>query len=336
MNHIKQSALALSLLLSLAPTTWAQPQYPGILRGTFTTHTDRVLCVAVSGDGKTMASGSADKTARLWDMMTAKEGHLLEHANAVSCLAFSPDGSKLATGSGNLVIVWDVATGKKSMALQGTGPVSRIAFAASNKALAASGTGWKTCWDADSGKVKGTVRTGTPWFAFAPDGESLAISQPDGSVQVCDVATGKPSVTLKGHEGLVFALSFSPDGKVLATGASAGGINGLGRDKSIKLWDVATGKATANLVGHLKGVYSLTFTRDGKFLLAADYNGSMKLWDLTAASVKATLGQVKEGDQLRGTPIGFWAISPDLKTWVVGAGQRVSWLDISDLTASMK
>ena len=131
-------------------------------------------------------------------------------------------------------------------------------------------------------------------------------------------------------------MTFSPDSKTLATGAYAGGPKGGGEDKSIKLWDVATGKEKATLVGHLKGIYSLTFAPDGKTLLAADYSGSMKLWDPDGARVKATLGKVKAGAKLKGTPVGVWAISPDLRTWAVGAGREVSWLDISEFTGATK
>jgi WD40 repeat protein len=292
--------------------------------------------VAVSSDGRTVASGSTDKTARLWDMTTGKERRALDHSSAVPCLTFSTDGKQLATGTANLVFVWDVETGKKLATLKAAAPVARVAFAADGKSLGASGAGWKTVWDVDTGKEKAKVKGEFAWFALAPDGQTLAISQADGSVQLWDVTKDKARGTLKGHEGVVSALTFSPDSKTLATGAFAGGPKGGGRDKSIKLWDVATSKEKATLVGHLKGIYSLTFAPDGKALLASDYNGSMKLWDPDEARVKSTLEKIKDGDKPRGTPVGFWAISPDLRTWAVGDGQTVSWLDISDFTAAKK
>ena len=160
-----------------------------------------------------------------------------------------------------------------------------------------------------TGKEKATF---TGRFALSPDGKTLATTGRDGSIRLWDVGTGKVRATLKGHKGSVFALAFSPDGKVLASGPYAGGIEGSKGDYAIKLWDVESGKETAALSGHVKGIYSLTFAPDGKTLVAADFTGVMKLWDVARARVKATLGKVKDGAKLRGTPVGYWAIAPDL------------------------
>jgi hypothetical protein len=80
----------------------------------------------------------------------------------------------------------------------------------------------------------------------------------------------------------------------------------------------------------------LLFAPYGKALLATDYNGSMKLWDPDRARVRATLGKVKIGERLQGTPVGHWAVSRDLQTWAVGAGQEVRWYDIAGLAAAAK
>lgn len=337
MQCIARGTLSTLLLLSISIAVNAEPpEYPGIMRGMFSGHTDRIFCVAVSGDGKTVASGGADKTVRLWDMSTGKERGTLDHIQPVVCLAFSADGKRLATGSGDIVLVWEVDSGAKLATLKCAGPVVQVAFAGDGITLAASGPNWKSIWDTDTKVETATVKSGTPYFALAPDGKTLAIGSPEGDVQLWDVMKCVSRATLKGHDGIVFAMRFSPDGKSLATGGYAGGMRDNGKDRSIRLWDVATGRELATLSGHRKGLYSLTFSPDGKSLLATDCNGSMKLWDTEGARVVAILEKVKADDKLRGTPVGLWAISPDLKTWVVGAGREVTWLDIAEFAGAAR
>lgn len=147
-----------------------------------------------------------------------------------------------------------------------------------------------------------------------------------------DGPTGGKSV--EGHAEGLYALAFSHDGKILATGGVAGGLRGNGNDKSIKIWNVEDGRELARLVGHDKGIYSLTFAPDGKSLVAADYDGSMRHWNLDKGQVKATLSLIKRGDRIVGTPVEPWAITPDLKSWAVGTGKSVLWLDIADFTGT--
>jgi WD40 repeat protein len=153
---------------------------------TLSGHTDWVLSVAFSPDGKRIVSGSADKTLRIWDAETGKAIRTLSgHTDAVWSFAFSPDGKRIVSGSTDKTLrIWDAETGKAIRTLQGhTDVVGSVAFSPDDKRIA-SGSDDKTLrlWDVETGK-----------------------------------AIGKP---LKGHTGEVISVAFSPDGKRIVSGSN--------------------------------------------------------------------------------------------------------------------
>jgi len=104
--------------------------------------------------------------------------------------------------------------------------------------------------------------------AFSPDGQRLASASGDQTVKVWDSMTGQETLTLKGHTSAVLSVTFSVDGKWLASGG----------DQTVRVWDARTGQETLTLKGHSKSVRSVAFSTDGKRLASASYDQTVKVW----------------------------------------------------------
>jgi len=207
---------------------------------------DEVLCLALSADGKKLASGGCDRIVNVWDLgggyASAKLVQSIEnHADWVFGVAFAPDGNHLLTCSRDKTAkVWDLA--KKESVLtfpDHQNSVNGVAVKADGKLGFSVGDDnqlrtWNAAGDqggkqvrAAGGHAKAVVK-----LVGNPKQPLLATASADGTVRTWNADSGAAVRTLSGHTDYVFAVAFSPDGNLLASGSWNG---------EVKIWKVADG-----------------------------------------------------------------------------------------------
>ena len=319
--------------LSRLVNTLMTTHYAGALTG----HSDSVSSVAFAPGGRTLATGSSDKTVILWEVSDPSRPHrlgqpLTGHTGWVESVAFTPDGRILATAGLDGVILWDVSDPSRpsrlGQPLTGHGPVGSVAFAPTGRTLATSGSDNSIIgigsnavilWDV-SDPVRPS-RLGQPLtghtssvdsVAFAPDGHTLASGSFDSTVILWDVTDpARPSrlgQPLSGHTSFVWSVAFAADGKTLASGSS---------DNTVILWDVSDPtrphRLGQPLTDRTSSVTEVAFAPDGYTLVAGSLDGAATLWDLDGPIQPGRFGQPLAGHT---SPVTEVAFAPDGRTLI--------------------
>jgi WD40 repeat protein len=206
-------------------------------------------CVAISADGRTLASGGW-KDITLWDTQTGQVVRVLRgHTEQVSHLAMSPDGKTLLSGGWDgTVRVWDVQAGKDR-------------FTSVSEA--------RTTFRGHKTQVY--------CVALSPDGTRAASGDRDGVVFVWDPQTGKEQAACRGHTGHAHGVAFGPDGATLVT---------CSQDVTVRTWDVATGQQIAVVQTHRTGVQSVAIC--DRWIASGDQDGAVRIYPRLAGADQST------------------------------------------------
>lgn len=239
-------------------------------------HQDAVHGVAFDSQGQTLASGSQDKTVKLWDVHSGKLLRSLEgHDDAIWGVAFDPHGGTLASWSfDNTIKIWEASSGKLLRTLKAhDGYVAGVSFDARGMTLASGGNDRTVkLWDVQSGRLLNTLkghRTYVRSVALSPRGAMLVSGDGDDKVIVWDADRGQLLRTLEGHKSTVSSVAFDPQGETLASGSF---------DNTVKLWEPGRGKLLRTLEGHTSWISCVAFSPDGR-LFASRSNEQTRVWN---------------------------------------------------------
>lgn len=260
-----------------------------ILRG----HCDRILSIAFSPNGQILASGSADRTIKLWNPRTGKLIKTLQgHRSWVWGIAISPDHKFLASGSyDHTVKVWDLESGECLQTLQGhPSSVLAVRFSHDGKTLFSSGYDKLVKhWHLETGECLHTWEADSSnrvWaMELSPNSQYLATGGDDRSIKLWDIETGECLRLFSGHYHPVISLIFTPDGDRLISGSS---------DHTIKIWDVSTGNCLEPLKGHSHWVSSLEISQDTKTLISSSWDETIRCWDIATGKCLQTLRNMRQ------------------------------------------
>ncbi|MGH1396715.1 MAG: protein kinase domain-containing protein [Trichormus sp.] len=290
----------------------AQPQKTTLrevaLLKTLPGHENTVSSVAVSPDGKIIASSGDDRTIKLWNIATGQQvATLTGHSRKVNIVAISPDGQTLVSGSDdNTIKIWNLKTCQVMHTLTGhSDAIHALAISANNKTLV-SGSDDKTVkvWNITNGRLITSLRGHRFWIrsvAISPDNMTIASGSFDKTIKIWNLQTESLLRTIAGRSETVTSIAFSPDGNILASAS---------RDRTIKLWNIQEGTRLLTLRGSTETVTAIAFSPDGNTLASASRDQTIKLWNLeTGEEIRTLMGHENTVTSVAFTPDGQSLVS---------------------------
>jgi WD40 repeat protein len=255
--------------------------------------TDAIYDARFSPDGHWVATGGKDGVARLYGPTTA-EPRTLAREYRITAVAFSRHGQVLVSGAaaqgGAFLAVKDPATGRGMVTrIASMPPLLSAAFLPDGRIVTGDLAGTVRLWSTSGGRL----RPGQPLLETGHDfedrpvslrahGDLIAVALANGTVHLVRQNGEEMRVlhTASGGDEVVYAASFSPDGRRLVT---------AGEHQPIRVWDVATGKPQPPMTGVPGTTFGAEFSPDGKHLVTGGVDGAVRLWDADTGRPLAVL-----------------------------------------------
>lgn len=246
-------------------------------------HLEAIYCIQF--DERILASGSRDRTIKIWDMQTGKHLDTLHHHTAsVLCLQY--DDRYMFSGSSDASIIqWDMTTRTYMRTLLGhTESVLNLKFHG-NRLVSSSKDYTVRIWDLETGTTL-RVLTGhrAAVNAVQFSGNQIVSASGDRTIRLWDMETGACIRSFDSHSRGIACIEFDQDR--IVSGSS---------DQTIKIWDANTGACLHTLAGHTELVRTLRMNIDADRIISGSYDGSLRIWSLSQGRHLRNLGQAIEG-----------------------------------------
>ncbi|PZU93010.1 MAG: hypothetical protein DCE90_17160 [Pseudanabaena sp.] len=254
-------------------------------------HLDIVTCTAMHPQDHLLASGSSDRTIKIWDI----KGNLLQtltgHTNWITSLSFSRNGQYLVSASRDSTIkIWKLSRYTKLYVEQPLhtlkehqSPVLVVKFSPTDSIFASCGEDTKIRLWRENGELFNTFTEGHhKWvtcLCFSPDGQRIITASVDRSIIVWNI-NGTPLTTFQAHNSFIEDIDVSPTGRLIASAS---------RGRDVKLWNMQ-GNLIATIEGHTDKVLGVRFHPNGKSLATVSSDRTVKIWNLQGNLLKTMHG----------------------------------------------
>jgi len=250
---------------------------------TLTGHSNVIQSVAISADSALLASGSSDKTIKVWDLGTGElRDTLTGHSSCIFSLAISSDRQTLASCGDKTTKIWNLKTGKLLRNLKHLKSVGSVAISSEGQIFAIGGNKTIKLWNPHTGEWPRTLSEDLGYvcsIAISSDGHTLASGTNENTIKIWNLHTGQLLHTLTGHSDTVHSLAISPDGPTLVSGSF---------DKTVKMWDLSTAGFIRTVFEQSRKVNSVAISPDGQTLAISGY-GVINILDLLTGEQVFTL-----------------------------------------------
>jgi WD40 repeat protein len=283
---------ASDVLQDLSAYRAAEPNLPWKLAHTLLGHTGGITAIALHPANPILASGSTDRSIKLWDLESGQLIHTfvgrslfskMGHGDRISALTFSPDGTLLFSGSDDGTIKeWNINNRKLINTLPAPGwGVSALTITEEDWTLVSgSGDGVVHLWDLERQALKASLNQHQDWVSgliLSTDGHTLISSSYDKKICLWDLKSDRLLHTLEGHTERVNAIAVTADWQTL-----------LSADRGIRIWDLGRGEWVKTLAMN-ETVNDLAIAPGDGCFASGGEDGKLMVWDLESLEQVCTL-----------------------------------------------